>query len=116
MEIYLMDLAEVESKIEAISLGYEVGEISREGDCWLYQRLENRSDDASATERRILSGALQENLVRECLLIDYDGQPDIYVHGTLTKDEFLWWIAPIAAKWGRVEAWVADEWLVLTGE
>jgi hypothetical protein len=98
-----VNLTEIEKKIESISLGYEVGNISRDGDGWLYQRVENRGDDDGAYVTQRLSSPLQTELIKQWLLTDPDGQPDIVVHGSISNDELRWWLSPIVAKWGPVE-------------
>jgi hypothetical protein len=101
-----MDLLEVEGKIESISLGYEIGNISREEDVWLYQRLEDRSGDAGIYTTLKLPSPLQTALIDQWLLTDPDGQEDIVVHGTITEAELEWWLEPIVAKWGSVESYL----------
>jgi hypothetical protein len=104
-----VNLTEIEKKIESISLGFEVGNISREGDGWLYQRLENRGEDDGEYETLSLSSPLQTELINLWLLTDPDGQPDIVVHGSISDDELRWWLGPILKKWGDDGVWVNGE-------
>jgi len=99
----LLNLEEVENKIESISLGFEVGNISREGEGWLYQRLEDRSGEDGTYSTLKLSSPLQIALIEQWLLTDPDGQEDIVVHGSIAQEEIEWWLEPIIAKWGPVE-------------
>ncbi len=102
----LAELLDLESKIEQIDLGFEVGIIERTADGWHYARLADRSSDDGGYVELELASPLQEALIAQWLLTDTDGQPDIYVHGSLSSKELKEWLTPIIAKWGEVEVYL----------
>ena len=98
-----MNLLEIENKIEQIDLGYEIGQIRRNGEVWHYMRLTNPGEDDGLYDGLTLPSPLQAALVESWLLTDPDGQPDILVHGTISELELRWWLAPIIEKWGQID-------------
>jgi hypothetical protein len=100
------ELLDLESKIEQIVLGFEVGIIERTAEGWHYTRLADRSSDVGGYVELELASPLQAELIAQWLLTDPDGQPDIYVHGSLSAKELKEWLTPIIAKWGEIEVYL----------
>ena len=66
-------------------------------------RLADRSSDDGEYVELELKSPLQAELIKQWLLTDPDGQPDINVHGALNPKELMGWLAPIIGKWGEIE-------------
>ena len=101
------DLIEIESKIEAIEISYEDGEIRPEGDGWFYIHVVDRDEDSGYVEM-FLAKPLQTRLVEKDLLTQ---EYEVYlsVGGDISHEELKWWIEPIIQKWGPLEVFLNGE-------